>query len=82
MNTILRPLLGVVIFVGAGQAPARGTEPAAATAGKVLLLQNERALEGDIERVGDQYRIRRTAGEAWVPVFWPAAPPPEPGTPA
>jgi hypothetical protein len=33
----------------------------------VLLLQNERALEGDIERVGDQYRARRTAGETWVP---------------
>src|SRR5262249_38555008 len=27
---------------------------------------NERTLEGDIERVGEQYRIRRTVGELWV----------------
>ena len=66
MNTLIRHLLGVAVLAGAGLAPARGTEPAAATAGKVLLLQNERALEGDIERVGDQYRVRRSAGETWV----------------
>jgi hypothetical protein len=65
MNTILRHLL-VVFLAGAGLAPARATEPAAA-AGKVLLLQSERALEGDVERVGDQYRVRRTTGETWVP---------------
>jgi hypothetical protein len=33
----------------------------------VLLLDNDRLLEGDIERVGDQYRVRRTVGETWVP---------------
>ena len=66
MNTLFRHLLGAAVFAGACLAPARGTEPAAATAGKVLLLQNERALEGDIERVGDQYRVRRSAGETWV----------------
>jgi hypothetical protein len=67
MNTLIRHLLGVAVLAGAGLAPARGTEPAPAATGKVLLLQNERALEGDIARVGDQYRIRRTAGETWVP---------------
>jgi len=36
--------------------------------GKVLLLATERCLEGDIEQVGDQYRIRRGAGETWMPV--------------
>lgn len=35
--------------------------------GKLLLLQTERALEGDIEKVGDRYRIRRGAAESWVP---------------
>jgi hypothetical protein len=36
------------------------------TTGKVLVLDNERTLEGDIERVGAQYRIRRPMGELWV----------------
>ena len=42
-------------------------EPAGPVTGKVLVLDNERTLEGDIERVGDQYRLRRTVGETWVP---------------
>jgi hypothetical protein len=37
------------------------------SAGRVLVLDNERTLEGDIERQGDQYRIRRAVGETWVP---------------
>jgi hypothetical protein len=37
------------------------------TRGKVLVLQNEHTLGGDIERVGDQYRVRRLTGETWVP---------------
>jgi hypothetical protein len=32
----------------------------------VLVLDNDRTVEGDIERVGDQYRVRRAAGETWV----------------
>src|SRR5262245_41999916 len=35
--------------------------------GRVIVLDNERTLEGDIERQGDQYRIRRAVGETWVP---------------
>jgi hypothetical protein len=35
--------------------------------GKVLLLSNDRGLEGEIERVGDRFRIRRPVGELWVP---------------
>jgi hypothetical protein len=31
------------------------------------VLDNERTLEGDIERVGDRYRVRRSVGELWVP---------------
>lgn len=36
--------------------------------GRILVLENDRVLEGEIERVGDQYRIRRSGGEMWVPV--------------
>jgi hypothetical protein len=38
------------------------------TAGHVIVLDNERTLDGDIERVGEQYRIRRASGETWIPV--------------
>lgn len=38
------------------------------TRGKVLLLDNDRILEGDIERVEGNYRIRRTIGELSIPV--------------
>src|SRR5262245_31990723 len=51
----------------AGPVPAQPTQSAPLT-GKVLLLENDRLLEGDIERIGDQYRIRRGAGELWIPV--------------
>jgi hypothetical protein len=37
------------------------------TTGHVLVLDNGRALEGDVERVGDQYRLRRSIGETWLP---------------
>lgn len=37
------------------------------TTGHVLVLENERTLEGDIERQGSQYRVRRIVGETWVP---------------
>jgi hypothetical protein len=66
MNTIIRHLLAVPLLAGVGGL-ARATDPAPAGTGKVLLLQNERALEGAVERVGDQYRVRRTVGETWVP---------------
>jgi len=34
--------------------------------GKVAILDNDRIIEGDIERVGDQYRVRRPVGETWL----------------
>jgi hypothetical protein len=43
-------------------------EKPAAEKGKVAVLDNDRILEGDIERVGDQYRVRRSGGETWLPV--------------
>ncbi|HYT93992.1 MAG TPA: hypothetical protein VEL76_35060 [Gemmataceae bacterium] len=47
--------------------------PRSRTSGRVLVLQNYRALEGDIERVGEQYRIRQASGEILLPadnVLW------------
>jgi hypothetical protein len=35
--------------------------------GKVLVLEGDRTLEGEVERVGDQYRVRRSVGETWLP---------------
>ncbi|NBY00784.1 MAG: hypothetical protein EBQ87_02205 [Planctomycetes bacterium] len=65
MNTLFLLSLSLVALLGA-------EEPAPATAkpaikGKVLLLENERVLEGDIELVGDRYKIKRTIGETWLP---------------
>ncbi len=37
-----------------------------ASRGKVLLLRNERVIEGDIEKIGVQYRVKRGASETWV----------------
>ena len=34
--------------------------------GKVLILQNERAFEGDIEKIGDVFRVRKGGGEIVV----------------
>jgi hypothetical protein len=39
----------------------------ARTDGHVLLLPSERGMEGDIEKIGDQYRVRRGASEVWLP---------------
>ena len=43
------------------------SKPMEPTKGKVLLLENERVLEGDIELSGDRYRIKRSIGETQVP---------------
>src|SRR5262245_37991168 len=61
-------LLLCALAIGPGGLPLRAADPAAAPVkGKVLLLENERILEGDVERIDDQYRVRRTVGETWVP---------------
>lgn len=57
---ILTLLLGLLT----ARTPAQPNESAAT--GRVLVLDNERTLEGDIQRQGDQYRIRRALGETWV----------------
>ena len=35
--------------------------------GRVLVFLSERTLSGDIERVGDHYRVRRLIGETLIP---------------
>src|SRR4051794_28031146 len=63
MKTIIRLVLCAFAVI----APAWAAEPLR-DAGKVLVLDNQRVLEGEVERVGDQYRVRRSVGETWVPV--------------
>lgn len=67
MNAFLRLLLGTwaVILPGIVLRAADEPEPGRLK-GRVLLLENERVLEGDIERVGERYLIRRSLGESWV----------------
>jgi hypothetical protein len=68
MKTIVSSLLLVGILARPGGGSLRAAEPAKPLEkGKVLILKNERTMEGDIERVGDRYRVRRAAGETWVP---------------
>jgi hypothetical protein len=40
--------------------------PAPRSTGHVLLLQNQGILEGEIERHGEEYRVRRGGSETWV----------------
>lgn len=58
-------VLGPALAVGQGVGPVESGS--ASAAGKVLVLDNGRTLDGDIERHGQQYRIRRQVGEVWVP---------------
>jgi hypothetical protein len=66
MKTLIPLLACAAAAVALGADPPAG-EPDAPATGKLLILDNERTLEGDIERVGVQYRVRRTVGETWVP---------------
>jgi hypothetical protein len=67
MKTILRHvLLGVA--VAACGVSAWGDPLPPRSAGKVLVLESGRTLEGDIDIQGTQFRIRRSTGEVWVPV--------------
>ncbi|HEY1339426.1 MAG TPA: hypothetical protein VGF59_18060, partial [Bryobacteraceae bacterium] len=68
MKTIVSSLLLVGILARPGGGSLRAAEPAKPLEkGQVLILKNERTMEGDIERVGDRYRVRRAVGETWVP---------------
>ncbi len=65
MNTIVRfgwlaPVLALALGL---RAAAQDATPAS---GKVLILTNDRVLEGEIDRVGGQFRIRRGIGETLI----------------
>jgi len=71
MNTIFLALLLIPSQPASGKAPsgvgtALGGQPA--RVGKVLLLENERTLEGDVERYPEFYRVKRAVGETQIPV--------------
>src|SRR5262245_51838324 len=66
MKTLNRLLLAAALL-GPGALLSRAADPAPPPAGKVLVLHNESTLAGDIERIGDQYRVRHTLGETWLP---------------
>jgi hypothetical protein len=67
MKTKIRFLLCVVVAATAWRG-VRAEGPASSRpTGRVLVLANERTLEGDIEQRGDQYIIRRSVGETAVP---------------
>jgi hypothetical protein len=66
MKTILSILVGAALLPASAVAQSAAPPPPATT-GKVLVLENENTLTGDIDRVGRQYRIRRKLGETWVP---------------
>jgi hypothetical protein len=67
MTTKMRMVLCLLaIAAPAGMELRAAQGESTGTTGKVLILDNERTLEGDIERIGPQYRIRRPVGELWV----------------
>jgi hypothetical protein len=65
MTTLYRLILCAAIVVLAASRTLGQADPP--VRGHVLVLTNERTVEGDIERVGDQYRVRHAIGETWVP---------------
>ena len=66
MKLIFGCLLGAALCVGVGillRAQEFGPER---TRGKVLLLKNGHAMEGDVEKVGAQMCVRRGSSEVWI----------------
>jgi hypothetical protein len=61
-GTILCGLAATVLV--AVPSPAADTPPAGT--GRVLVLENERALEGDVRCEGDRYCVKRGTGELWL----------------
>jgi hypothetical protein len=69
MRTTIRLLVCAVMLIVPALTLSQTIEPAGPPVkGCVLLLQNERIFEGEIEKVGDNYCIRRSGGgETWLP---------------
>ena len=66
MNTLIRGLIVSALFAGVGILVYAQDVAAERTKGKVLLLKNGHAMEGEIEKVGTQMRIRRGMSEVWI----------------
>jgi hypothetical protein len=67
MKTIFGAMGAACALLCGTAALVRADEPTLPDAGQVLLLDNERLVEGDIHREGDRYRVRRELGESWIP---------------
>ena len=67
MKTFVSSLVLLGILAVSGGKLARAADRPPLNKGKVLILKNEYTIEGDIERIGDRYRVRRKLGEKWVP---------------
>lgn len=65
MNTILIALSLLPLQAGKPNPPSGATNQP--RVGKVLLLENERTIEGEVERFQDYYRVRRSVGETQIP---------------
>ena len=65
MKTTLFAL--VAAFGAAVPVCAAPPAPPQPDSGKVIVLTTEQLLEGDITRVGDQYRVKRAVGESLIP---------------
>ena len=67
MKTISRLVVILTFWAAGGSSSSAQELGPPRPAGRVLLLQGDRGLEGDIERIGEQYRIRRGTSEVWLP---------------
>lgn len=68
MNTKFRILLCALALAVPGRVILKASDIVPArTSGHVVVFDNDRTLEGDIERRGDQYCVRRSIGETWLP---------------
>ncbi len=55
----------LILCLLAASAPGQDATPP--TAGRILVLDNDRTLEGEICREGDYYSIKRAGGQTWLP---------------
>src|SRR5215470_1209685 len=68
MKTSIRLGLFALALAAPASIVARAGDPAVSQSkGTVLILDNERTLEGEIQRQGEQYHLRRSLGEVWIP---------------
>lgn len=67
MTTTIRVLCWTLAVCACAGMVLRAQESAARTTGQVLILGNQRVLEGDIRLEGKQYVIRRSTGEVTLP---------------